>query len=119
GSDKALSFARDEFDKMTAGHDVHPDIAKAALQSGAFSGGPEELEWLKTRFEKSPNEHERLNILLALGAFRHWELCEQALAFVFEKVPARNKFIPIVACALNPAHQDHLWQWYQSRLGAL
>ncbi|MCP4745468.1 MAG: M1 family metallopeptidase, partial [Desulfobacteraceae bacterium] len=47
GSDKALSFARDEFDKMTAGHDVHPDIAKAALQSGAFSGGPEELEWLK------------------------------------------------------------------------
>jgi hypothetical protein len=60
-----------------------------------------------------------MNVLSAMGAFRSWPTAEAALAFNLEKVPPRNRFIPIVAMAANPEMREHLWPWYQSNLKIL
>jgi aminopeptidase N len=119
GSEAALAFATQQFEQLTAGRAVHPDIARAVMQIGAWTQGETALSWLCRRFDESPSEHERLNILSALGAFQQWQWTAQALAFALDKVPPRNRFIPIVAAAANPSVQTHLWDWYQSNLAAL
>ncbi|MBI5897433.1 MAG: M1 family metallopeptidase [Desulfobacterales bacterium] len=113
GLDSAVDFGQDQFQRLTAGQRVHPDIAKAVAQIGAWTHGPMALAWFRRRYETSPSEHERLNILAALGAFRTWELTAEALAFSLDGVPPRNRFIPIVAATANPLNQAHLWDWYQ------
>lgn len=119
GADQATDFAVQQFKDLMAGQNVHADIAKAVMQSAAWTQGADALTWLFQRFGESPSEHERLNILAALGAFDRWELTEKALAFTLEKVPPRNRFIPIAAAAVNPAAQPHLWDWYQTHLATL
>jgi aminopeptidase N len=118
-SESAAAFASDQFEQLTAGGTIHPDIARAVMQVGAWTRGGLALKWLFRRFEESPSEHERLNILYAFGAFREWEHTEKALAFTLDKVPPRNRFIPIVAASANPAAQNHLWPWYRDHLGTL
>jgi aminopeptidase N len=119
GSDQAASFARDQFQRLVDGHSVHADIAKAVMQAGAFLQGQSAFEWLSRRFEASPSEHERINILTAIGAFGQWQWVEKALAYTLEKVPPRNRFISIAAAAANPAAQAYLWDWYQANLDTL
>ncbi len=116
GLDTIADFAAEQFDQLTAGKPVHADIAKAVMQIGARTRGKEALTFLCRRFDETPSEHERMNILAALGALPSWELTREALAFTLEKVPPRNRFIPIVATAANPAVQDRLWEWYQTNL---
>ncbi|MFZ1983071.1 MAG: M1 family metallopeptidase, partial [Desulfatitalea sp.] len=74
GLESAVDFANEQFQLLTADQAIHPDIAKAVMQIGAWSQGNAALAWFRRRFEASPSEHERLNILAALGAFRSWEL---------------------------------------------
>ena len=119
GDDPITAFASDQFQGLMDGQDIPADIAKAVMQAGAFGQGTTALEWLCRRFAQSPSEHERINILTALAAFKDWPRIEQALAFSLDKVPARNNFIPIAAAAHNPAAQDHLWQWYLDHLSTL
>ncbi|RJQ81272.1 MAG: M1 family peptidase [Desulfobacteraceae bacterium] len=119
GAEPAVAFAHDRFEQLMAGRAVHPDIARAVMQIGAWTRGRPALAWLFRRFGESPSEHERLNILSALGAFQNWEWTEQALAFALDKVPPRNRFIPIVAASANPAAQTHLWDWYRTNLKTL
>jgi tricorn protease interacting factor F2/3 len=102
-----------------AGASIHPDIARSIMQIGARALGTKALEWLLHRFTASPSEHERMNILTALGAFEQWEVIEQALAFTLEKVPPRNRFLPIVAAAADPGIAPHLWDWYKDHLQAV
>ena len=119
GSSKAAEFTADQFRALTEGRPVHPDIARAVLQAGAFTQGAAALDWLCERFERSPSEPERINILAALAAFQDWEPAAQALDYTLEKVPQRNRHLPIVAAAHNPFIHKHLWEWYQSRLERL
>jgi tricorn protease interacting factor F2/3 len=119
GLDSALNFGADQFQRLTAGQTIHPDIARAVAQIGAWTQGAEALAWLRQRYEASPSEHERLNILSALGAFQTWERTAEALAFALAGVPPRNRFMPIVAAAANPVAQPHLWDWYTNSLAAL
>jgi tricorn protease interacting factor F2/3 len=115
----ATGFSVEQFHQLTAGQSVHPDIAKAVMQTGAWTQGRPALEFLCQRFTQSPSEHERMNILAAFGAFQDWELTQEALAFCLEKVPPRNRFMPIVAVSANPTAQAQLWTWYQSNLDRL
>jgi aminopeptidase N len=115
----ALAFGMQQFERLVAGRDIHPDIAKAVMQIGAWTQGESALNWLCGRFEESPSEHERMNVLSAMGTLRSWPMAEAALAFNLEKVPPRNRFIPIVAMAANPEMREHLWPWYQSNLKTL
>jgi len=98
------------------GKTVHPDLMKSVMQVGAFSGNDRTFEWLDQRFQSSKVEHERLNILIALGCFKEKAHIQKSQQYILDEVPARNKFIPVVAMASNPYAIPLLWDWYVSNL---
>jgi tricorn protease interacting factor F2/3 len=51
-------------------------------------------------------------IAVSMGCFGRKPQIEAALKAVLETIPDRNKFIPVVAMAANPAAIPHLWRWY-------
>ena len=116
GSEAATEFARDRFKALMAGANIHPDIMKSVLQAGAYSGNGQVYDWLVQRLDQSQIEHERMNILIALGCFKDDALTKKAQQYVLDTVPARNKFIPVVAMCANPHAIDLMWDWYVSHL---
>lgn len=112
GSGEVETFARGRFSALKEGQRVHPDVLKSAMRAGAFLGGREQFTWFERRFNASENEHERMNILSALGSFREGELIEAVLAFVMDKVPPRNRSISVAALAGNPWALPLMWDWY-------
>jgi aminopeptidase N len=114
-----IQFAEKQFENLLSGGTVHPDILKSTLQIGALTCGNTALKWLQQRFRTTISEHERLNILAALGWFSDKRVIESALQFALEEVPDRNKFIPIVAASTNPHAVNHLWDWYLAHLPVL
>jgi hypothetical protein len=89
---------------------------KSVMQVGAFIGNEQAFEWLERRFQSSGIEHERMNILMALGCFKEKELIQKSQQFILDEVPARNKFVPVIAMAANPYAIPLLWNWYVSSL---
>ena len=116
GSEDVIDFATKQLAILRDGGTIHPDIRRSVLQIGALSGGSEVFDWLRRRFLSTVNEHDRLNILSAIGWFKDASIMNQALEFTLENVPQKNKFIPIVAVAANPHLSDHLWVWYTDHL---
>ena len=119
GSDHTAAFAADKFKHLTRGGDIHPDIQKSILQVGALKGEDSAYRWLIERFQSSVSEHERMNILAAMGCFSREQIIYKALQYALDKVPDRNKFITIVATASNPYALDYLWDWYLAHLAEL
>ncbi|MFZ0724851.1 MAG: M1 family aminopeptidase, partial [Desulfobacterales bacterium] len=119
GAEEVIAFAEKQFARLTSGAAVHPDILKSTLQIGALTGAQPVLAWLQQRFRSTISEHERLNILAALGWFGDKAVLEDALRFALDEVPDRNKFIPIVAATANPHAVGHLWDWYLAHLPEL
>jgi tricorn protease interacting factor F2/3 len=119
GSQEAAQFAARQFEALTDGGQVHPDIMKSVMLAGARAGDAQTLEWFRMRFASSVVEHERVNILTAMGGFRETAQLEAVGRFILEEVPPRNKFVPVMALADNPAAVDFLWQWYRDNLAAL
>ncbi|UCH23189.1 MAG: M1 family metallopeptidase [Deltaproteobacteria bacterium] len=119
GSERTAEFAADKFNSLFRGDNLHPDIQKSIYQVGALTAGANAYEWLVERLQSSQSEHERMNILTALGCFNDKDLIHRALQYVLDQVPPRNKFIPIVAMAANPYAVDYLWDWYVSHLTEL
>jgi tricorn protease interacting factor F2/3 len=116
GSDSVLEFARGRFKALMAGDDIHPDIMKSVLQVGAYTGHNQAYDWFVQRLDQSWIEHERMNILTALGCFKNEALTKKAQQYVLDTVPARNKFIPVVAMCANPYAINLMWDWYVSHL---
>jgi aminopeptidase N len=116
GSEPALDFACDQFRSLMHGANVHPDILKSVMQVGALTGNEQVFDWFDRRLRDSRIEHERLNILTALGCFKDKGLIFKTQQYVLDTVPARNKFIPVVALAANPHAIDLMWDWYVARL---
>jgi aminopeptidase N len=112
GADEVIAAAAGVFERMMAGEKVPADITRSVMQVGARTHGEKALEWFCRRFRETPNEHERMNLLIAMGAFDGWSLTARALAFALDHVPARNRFMPIVAAAANPRAIPYLWDWY-------
>jgi tricorn protease interacting factor F2/3 len=119
GSTEVVDFASEKFASLMKGSTVHPDILKSVMQVGAMKGGPNAFDWLTTRIEGTDSEHERMNILVALGGFQDRALIEATQEYVLEKVPDRNKFIPIGALAVNPDAIPLMWEWFVSNLERL
>ena len=119
GSEEVAEFAGRAFSRLTGGGSVHPDIAKSVLYIGALNGGEEALAWLKDRLKTSVSEHERMNILIALGGFRDRGMLEKVQDYILTEVPSRNKFIPIGSMAANPLAIPSLWEWFVSHLDLL
>ncbi len=112
GSKKIRSFALEKYQDLLAHKPVHADILRSILLTAAFIGENKTLEWLKKEYASSSSEHERMNILAALGCFSDWKLIEQALEFALHEVPGRSSFVPIVMAAANPHVVGRLWEWY-------
>ncbi len=119
GSDEASAFADSGFLSLMKGQKIHPDIMKSIMQAGALSGGNDVFDWFVGRLQASESEHERMNILMAMGSFKGKKLIEKAQQFVLDKTPARNKFIPIGQMATNPYAMPLMWDWYVSNLDQL
>jgi len=119
GSSRAAEFGHEHFARLKQGGDVHPDLVRCVLQTAALGGQEAEWDWLDRRFRKSGVEHERLNILAALGCFRDEALLRKTQRYVLETVPPRNKFIPVTAMAANPYAAGLMWDWYVSNLAEI
>lgn len=119
GAKGPVMWAQDRFEGLLKGRKVHPDIMQSIMQIGAKHGGQGTFDWFKKRFETSVSEHERLNILTALGGFESLEMIDAVLDYVLEGVPDRNKFIPVAALAENPAASQSLWVWYNAKLSRI
>jgi tricorn protease interacting factor F2/3 len=119
GSNKTIQFADQKFSSLMQNDSVHPDIMKSVMQIGALNGNMQVFTWLDKRFQASQIEHERMNILIALGCFQKPELVKKAQNYILEKVPARNTFIPVVAMASNPFAIPLMWDWYVSNLARI
>ena len=118
GVASAEAFGRDRFRSMMEGKPIHPDIMRGVMEIGAFCGGEEALDWFFKRLDTSQSEHERMNILSALGRFKERPLIERTQTWVLERVPARNRFVPIGAMASNPLASPLLWDYYVKHLEA-
>ena len=92
---------------------------KSVLQVAALGGDQQTFAWLDQRFQSSQIEHERMNILVALGCFKQKDLLKRSLQYILDTVPARNKFVPVVAMASNPYAIPLLWDWYVSNLAQI
>jgi tricorn protease interacting factor F2/3 len=114
GSERAGQFASSQFALLRAGKEVHPDIVASVMKAGALHGDQSVFEWIIQRLETSESEHERMNLLAALGSFGDRGLMEKARAYTLEKVPARNRFIPITYMSANPKAIPFMWEWYVS-----
>ena len=119
GSSPAAVFAADQFEALRQGKAIHPDILKSVLMAGALAGGRDTLEWLIRRFESCDIEHERIQVIAALGCFRDLGLIHKALAYSLEKVPGRNRFIPMTVAAANPYATGDMWQWFTDHVDSL
>ncbi len=119
GSKAAEEFALDKFSSLMRGESIHQDIMKSVMQVGALNGDNKVFDWFDKRLETSESEHDRMNILAALGSFSTTALIERALEYILNKVPNRNKFIPIVSMSANPHAIPHMWDWYTSHLEEL
>ncbi len=116
GSDASRDFVRRQFTALKNGDPVHPDIMKSVLQAGALDGDEEAFEWFDQRLQTSQVEHERMNILTAMGCFKDPAVIKKAQQYLLDNVPARNQFIPVVAMCANPHAIGLMWNWYVSNL---
>jgi ERAP1-like C-terminal domain len=112
GSRKVRGFGESKFSSAMKGKKIHPDIMRSVMQVGAFLGGEEAYHWLTNRFHSSGSEHERMNLLVALGCFNQETILKKVLSFVLEEVPDRNKFITIGVLAENRLALPELWRWF-------
>ncbi len=112
GSEVITEFAIDKFSALLKGKEIHPDIRKSVMQIGALNGNEKTFVWLDQRFKSTESEHERINILMALGMFSQKSLIQKTRKYVLKDVPARNRFIPIAHMASNPYALSSLWEWY-------
>jgi len=119
GSEDVAEFARGKFFSLMGGQSIHPDIMKSVMQIGALNGGHETFTWFDKRLKSSESEHERMNILVALGGFGDRALIEKIQQYVLNEVPDRNKFVLIQYMASNPHAIPSMWQWYVSHIAAL
>ncbi len=119
GSRSTLDFIHDQFAALMSGAAVHPDIMKSVMQAGALSGNGQVFDWFDQRLRASQIEHERMNILTAIGCFKDASLINRAQQYILDSVPARNQFIPVVALCSNPHAIALMWDWYVSNLAQI
>jgi tricorn protease interacting factor F2/3 len=113
---RVLTFLTELFEKFMNGSEIPPDIFKSAMTAGAITGDRATLAAMLHRVEESTVEQERMTLVTALGAFKKWELLEEALDYALKEVPDRIRYMPLVAAAGNPAASDALWSWFEDQL---
>jgi aminopeptidase N len=116
GSRPTLEFALNQFRALMNGDTLHPDILNSVMRAGALGGDGQVFDWFLRRLQASQIEHERMNILAAIGCFQDANLIKKAQQYILDSVPARNQFMPVVAMCSNPYAIELMWDWYVSNL---
>jgi tricorn protease interacting factor F2/3 len=116
GSRPTLEFAHNQFRALMNGDTLHPDILNSVMRAGALGGDGQVFDWFVRRLQASQIEHERMNILAAIGCFQDANLIKKTQQYILDSVPARNKFMPVVAMCSNPYAIELMWEWYVSNL---
>ncbi len=116
GSSEIRDFALSKFSSLFEGGEVHPDIMRSVMQIGALNGDQKTFDWFDKKFRSSESEHERMNILVALGWFQEENMIEKAQKYVLDNVPSRNKFITVGSLSANPRAMPMMWDWYINHL---
>ncbi|UCF85683.1 MAG: M1 family metallopeptidase [Desulfobacteraceae bacterium] len=119
GSKDVEDISLVKFTSLMNNETIHPDIIKSVMQVGALNGDDKVFDWFDNRFNASESEHERMNILVAVGYFREKKLIERTQQYTLDNVPNRNKFVPVVSMAANPYAVPDMWDWYRSKLSTL
>jgi tricorn protease interacting factor F2/3 len=119
GSIKAKEFCMSRFSQLLRNQQVHPDIQKSVMKVGASCGSRETFDWFVEKMKSSESEHERMNLLIAIGSFKDKEILDRVKRYVLEEVPDRNKAVPIAVMSDNLAAVPLLWDWYQENLSAI
>jgi aminopeptidase N len=107
------------FAGLQAGADVHADILKSTLQVGGYTGDADTFSWLTDHYHSRESEHERMNVLAALGAFQEEVLRASALDFGMRRIPDRIRFVLIGAVAATPGAGPVLWTWFRKHVDDL
>ena len=115
----ARKFASQTFQNLMAGKTVHPDIMKSVMQAGALLDPQTAFGWFKNQLEVVGSEHERMNILLAMGCLSDVSLSTKAMQYALTDVPSRNQHLPFIGFAHNPYTVDMLWTWYVEHVADL
>jgi len=116
---EVMDRGSEHFDGLVGGKKLPPDIRRAVMQAGARAAGNKAYEWFTEQIASVTSEQERINILIAMGCFKDTEQIQKALAYIMEKAPDRNKFIPVAQMARNPNAIPLMWDWYTRSCPAL
>ncbi|MHA2032384.1 MAG: ERAP1-like C-terminal domain-containing protein, partial [Candidatus Kariarchaeaceae archaeon] len=119
-SDEGVAqFGKKKFKDYLDGNSVHPDILSTIMRIGAAQT-PDSYPILKEKLEKEETpEPEKINLLQAISSFEDKELLLAALEYSLEKVPDRNKYIPIITAARNLAIAEDIWDWFKDNVEKL
>jgi tricorn protease interacting factor F2/3 len=117
--EKVLAFTTDQFEALADHGSIHPDLARSVMQAGILQGGEKAFTFLCQRLESTNSEHERMNILMALGSQKDPDLIQATCNYTLEHVPDRNRFIPLVALCLNPHAIPLMWDWFLENVQTL
>jgi tricorn protease interacting factor F2/3 len=116
GAGPVREFALERFEDLKAGRAVAADLLPGVLQAGAWHGEARDLAWLVGRLDEAQSEHERLALLQALGSMGSRECLAEAFDYVLDRVPDRNRFVPLVAMAATEPGAEVLWEAYRRSL---
>ncbi len=106
-------FGRQKFNDYLEGKSVHADLLSSIMRIGAAQV-PSSYSTLIDKLENADTpEPEVVNILCAIASFEDADLLLNALNYVIEKVPSKNKYLPIAVAARNLFIIDHLWNWFK------
>jgi len=114
-----LTFTADQFKAFADHGSIHPDLARSVMQAGILQGKEKAFRFLCQRLEATDSEHERMNILMALGSQKEPNLIHETCAYTMQHVPDRNRFIPLVALCLNPHAIPLMWDWFLENVQTL
>ncbi|MHA1870466.1 MAG: M1 family metallopeptidase, partial [Promethearchaeota archaeon] len=118
GSEKVKSFGEEMFGKMVNGEEIPTDIKGAIFKIGAYSGGEAGKDYLIKRLESSKTlETEKMYILMALGCLNDEKYLKEIMKYNEEKVPKRNKMLPIYSIASNIKSKGWLWDYFKENFG--
>ncbi len=118
-SDTARSWGEKMFLRFLDEGAIHPDIQRSVMQMGAWLMPATAIERLIDQLGASGSEHERMNILAAMGCLSDEAAMRRALAYTLDQVPQRNRHLPLMSCAANPKANVYMWEWFESNLTRL
>lgn len=111
-SKESIRFTAAQFDGLMKGNAVHPDIKKSIMCAGALNANADAFTWFIDQLHRTESEHDRMNLLTAIGCFSRPGLIDKSQAYLLDHVPDRNRFIPVTAMCQNPFAIPKMWDWY-------